>query len=50
MPDQMRDATIVLQDKVSIEGMGREHYAVARTARKEKPEALQGSMLGICCL
>lgn len=42
MPDQMRDATIVLQDKVSIEGMGREHYAVARTARKEKPEALQG--------
>lgn len=42
MPPEMRDSTVVTEDKVAIDGMGKEHYAVARTARKEKPEALQG--------
>lgn len=42
MPKQMADCTEVIQSRVTISGMGREHYAVARTARKEKPEALQG--------
>jgi len=42
MPPEMASATVVTQDRVTISGMGRKHYAVARTARKESPEALQG--------
>jgi len=42
MPKEMADATIVTRDRVTIEGCGRKQYAVARTARRDQPSALQG--------
>jgi hypothetical protein len=42
MPGPMKDATIVTRDRVTIEGCGKKHYMVARTARRDQPSALQG--------
>jgi uncharacterized protein (UPF0248 family) len=42
MPKDMADATIVTKDRVTIEGCGKKQYAVARTARRDQPSALQG--------
>ena len=42
MPKEMADATIITRDRVTIEGCGKKQYAVARTARRDQPGALQG--------
>ena len=42
MPEPMKNATIVTKDRVMIEGCGKKHYMVARTARRDQPSALQG--------
>ena len=42
MPKDMAEATIVTRDRVTIEGCGKKQYAVARTARRDQPGALQG--------
>lgn len=42
LPGPMAEATVVKKEEVVIEGAGRGHFAVARTARRESPDALQG--------
>lgn len=49
LPEEMRSQYIMTNDRITLEGDTNEknikklkHFAVARTARKEQPEALQG--------
>ena len=42
MPPELADCVIVKQSRVEIRGYERTKFAVARTARKENPEALAG--------
>ena len=42
MPQDLQDQFEIKADKIELANGGRENFAVARTARKETPEALQG--------
>ena len=42
MPDWFREQVIVKSDRVEIKGAEETQFAVARTARRENPDALQG--------
>lgn len=42
LPSILRDSLVIQSDQIYIDGMQKENFAVARTARKETPEGLQG--------
>lgn len=52
LPGMLRDNLMIQSDNIYIAGLQKENFAVARTARKETPEGLQGqhspNQLSIC--
>lgn len=42
LPDLLRDNLVIQADSIYVAGLQKENFAVARTARRETPEGLQG--------